>query len=58
LGRQESAHLHSTVFSPDGNFLLVADLGMDKIYTYTINSDEEIPLSLISVYEVIAGDGP
>jgi hypothetical protein len=31
---------------------------MDKIYTYTINSAEEIPLRLISVYEVIAGDGP
>src|SRR5690606_4558282 len=27
--RQEKAHVHSTVFSPDENFLFVADLGTD-----------------------------
>jgi len=58
LDRQGSAHVHSTVFSPDGQFLLVADLGTDKIYTYSIDPTEEKPLSLIAEYEVIAGGGP
>mgnify|MGYP000849586526 FL=1 len=32
--RQESSHLHSVRFSPDGKFLFAADLGTDKIYRY------------------------
>ncbi|WP_075352088.1 lactonase family protein [Algoriphagus marinus] len=56
--RQEKAHVHSTVFSPDGKYLIVADLGTDKIYTYSIVSSKETPLELVSEYEVIKGDGP
>jgi len=33
-GRQDGAHVHSTVFSPDGRLLLVQDLGTDGIYAY------------------------
>jgi 6-phosphogluconolactonase (cycloisomerase 2 family) len=33
-GRQDSAHVHSTVFSPDGRYLFVQDLGNDKLYAY------------------------
>jgi 6-phosphogluconolactonase len=32
--RQEKAHVHATVFSPDQRLLLVPDLGMDKIMIY------------------------
>lgn len=32
--RQEKAHVHSATFSPDEHFLLVADLGMDKLSVY------------------------
>ena len=32
--RQEKAHVHATVFSPDQRFLFVPDLGMDKIMIY------------------------
>jgi len=32
--RQEAPHPHSVTFTPDGNYLLVADLGMDKIMVY------------------------
>jgi 6-phosphogluconolactonase (cycloisomerase 2 family) len=46
------------VFSPDGKHLIVADLGTDKIYTYSIDSSKEKPLELVSEYEVIKGDGP
>src|SRR5207248_1220885 len=30
-GRQEGPHVHCTAFSPDGRFLLVADLGLDRV---------------------------
>jgi 6-phosphogluconolactonase len=36
--RQESAHVHATVFSPDGKYLFVPDLGMDKIMIYQFNT--------------------
>lgn len=56
--RQESPHVHSTVFNPEGNRLLVADLGTDKIYNYAINSENEEPLELKSELALTPGDGP
>ncbi|GAB6848895.1 lactonase family protein [Paraburkholderia kururiensis] len=38
-GRQDNAHVHSTVFSPDGKYLFVQDLGADKIYAYHYTPD-------------------
>ena len=35
--RQEKPHVHSTIFSPDYNHLLVQDLGTDKIMIYDFN---------------------
>jgi 6-phosphogluconolactonase len=36
--RQEKPHVHCTVFSPNGRYLFVSDLGTDKIMTYTFNT--------------------
>lgn len=36
--RQASAHAHSIVFSPDGRFVFVVDLGMDKILGYRLDT--------------------
>jgi 6-phosphogluconolactonase len=38
-GRQDNAHVHSTVFSPDGRFLYAQDLGADKLFTYRYTPD-------------------
>lgn len=38
-GRQDSAHVHSTVFSPDGTYLFVQDLGADRIFEYRYTPD-------------------
>lgn len=35
--RQEKAHVHATVFSPDNKYLFVPDLGMDKIMAYAFD---------------------
>lgn len=36
--RQKGPHVHSTVLSPDNNYLFTPDLGTDKIDIYRINS--------------------
>ncbi|MBW4083404.1 lactonase family protein [Paenibacillus sp. S150] len=36
---QDKPHPHSAIFSPDGKFLFVSDLGLDLIRTYRINRD-------------------
>lgn len=38
-GRQDSAHVHSTVFTPDGRYLFVQDLGADKLFAYRYTAD-------------------
>ena len=35
--RQNSAHVHATVLSPDNRFLFVPDLGIDKLMVYGFN---------------------
>ncbi|MBV8253586.1 MAG: lactonase family protein [Chitinophaga sp.] len=37
--RQEKAHAHAAVFSPDGNYLFINDLGIDKIMAYKFNQE-------------------
>ncbi|MFC3748812.1 lactonase family protein [Paenibacillus sp. GCM10012306] len=39
--RQDRPHPHSAIFSPDGRFLFVSDLGLDLIRTYVINRDKK-----------------
>jgi 6-phosphogluconolactonase len=58
--RQEKAHVHETVFSPDNKYLFTPDLGMDKIMIYKFNSSAKRPLkpSLPPYVEVKAGSGP
>jgi 6-phosphogluconolactonase len=59
--RQQGSHVHSTVLSPDNKYLMVADLGTDKVYIYRFNrSDRTNPLtpSEPSFISVKAGSGP
>lgn len=42
--RQEAPHVHSTVFSPNQDFLFTPDLGMDKVMIYKFNPDLPRPL--------------
>lgn len=35
--RQQRPHAHSAAFSPEGNFLLVNDLGLDRIHVYKVS---------------------
>jgi 6-phosphogluconolactonase len=59
-GRQDAAHVHTTVFSPDEKYLFVTDLGMDKITRYNFNSTSSQPLTTTSdsLINSFAGNGP
>lgn len=35
--RQEKAHAHSVTLSPDNRFVIVADLGVDKVFSYALD---------------------
>jgi 6-phosphogluconolactonase len=58
--RQEKAHVHSTFFSPDEQFIFSADLGTDQLTIYPFHPDQAKPLNdtLDSVVPVEAGSGP
>lgn len=57
--RQEKSHVHSVVFSPDGKFLAVADLGTDKLYMYSFDASAEKPVAGKAVESATApGAGP
>ncbi|MEO0728105.1 MAG: lactonase family protein [Bacteroidota bacterium] len=53
--RQESSHPHSITVSPEGNWVIVADLGTDYLHTY----QADLPTwELVSTTELPAGSGP
>ena len=37
-GRQGEPHAHSAIFTPDGAYVIAADLGTDELVFYTINT--------------------
>lgn len=37
--RQEGPHVHSTAVSPGGGYLMAADLGLDQVFVYKIDTD-------------------
>ncbi|MBO9674518.1 MAG: lactonase family protein [Sphingobacteriaceae bacterium] len=58
-GRQESAHVHMTIFTPDHKYLIVNDLGEDQTYIYNYNpTAKEKILTVKSVFKTHAGTGP
>lgn len=58
--RQEKPHVHATVFTPDQQYLLAPDLGLDKVFVYDFRSDESSPLSAAAApyITVRPGSGP
>jgi 6-phosphogluconolactonase len=56
--RQEKPHVHSTIFSPDQQHLLVCDLGLDKVLLYKFTPSAKEPLAIADSFPVKAGNGP
>jgi 6-phosphogluconolactonase len=55
--RQKGPHPHSALFSPDGQYLLVPDLGVDKVIIYT-RGPEAYEWSAHDAASLEPGDGP
>lgn len=59
LERQQSAHVHCTLFAPDNQNLFVSDLGTDRLQGYAYDAEarslNETPQS---VFEADPGSGP
>jgi 6-phosphogluconolactonase len=62
LERQMSAHVHSTVSSPDGNFVFSNDLGADKVFVYRFDPKANPDLPLVAAspasVQLPPGSGP
>ncbi len=57
--RQEKAHVHATVFSPDYKMLFVPDLGMDKLMMYKVDSKSGMLSPAEPAFiETVGGAGP
>lgn len=55
--RQEKPHIHCSMFTADGKYILSIDLGIDKMIISTLKDNELIQLDDIS-YSFPAGTGP
>ncbi|AIF44322.1 lactonase family protein [Virgibacillus sp. SK37] len=53
--RQEKPHVHFTGYTPEGNYIVVADLGTDQLVTYR---KSEEGLEHVSTLKVNPGSGP
>ncbi|MEE4224168.1 lactonase family protein [Pseudomonas viridiflava] len=58
--RQASSHVHLAVPTPDGNYVVTADLGADKLFVYRYNADQAKPLqpAKVPTVQLPAGSGP
>ena len=59
--RQEKAHVHSTVLTPDEDHLFVGDLGADKVFVYDYqpeNSEKPLKPASPACISVTPGTGP
>jgi len=57
--RQTSPHVHSVTLSPDGRFVIVCDLGLDRIFTYRLDAARALLQPAEPAYVATApGSGP
>lgn len=57
-GRQEGSHVHSIIPSPDGKFIYVSDLGIDKVMIYRVQSNGKLTPASSPFAQNVAGSGP
>jgi 6-phosphogluconolactonase (cycloisomerase 2 family) len=59
-GRQDRSHIHSTVFSPDFEYIFLPDLGADKLRSYKFENNNKEPLKTSEnpFIQTTLGSGP
>ncbi|KAG5980157.1 hypothetical protein E4U55_004345 [Claviceps digitariae] len=58
LERQDASHAHQTFLDPTGSFILVPDLGADKVHVYAVPKLNNLKLRALSSISVKPGSGP
>ena len=59
LKRQSGPHPHSFLFSPDGKYVLVPDLGLDKVMIYQVDGETNLlSEEPVSYFSTSTGAGP
>ncbi|RRV05549.1 lactonase family protein [Pseudomonas sp. v388] len=58
--RQASSHVHAALPTPDGKYLVAADLGADKLFVYRYEEDGAKPLqpAKVPTVQLPGGSGP
>ena len=57
--RQQTAHVHCAVVSPDNRFVLVCDLGLDRIFSYALDTKEpSLTPARVPFTATVPGSGP
>lgn len=57
--RQDSSHPHATVFSPDGQYLFVPDLGSNKVWSFAVDTtNQKLRPTVQQAIELPPGAGP
>jgi 6-phosphogluconolactonase (cycloisomerase 2 family) len=58
--RQEKPHIHAAVFSPEGDYAFLPDLGSDKIWTFSFDASKSKPMTLKEedLVTSVPGSGP
>jgi 6-phosphogluconolactonase len=57
-GRQDCPHPHSALASPDNGFVVIPDLGIDKVMCYRFEDGQLTPAAGVSSLALPAGSGP
>ncbi|MCW5547757.1 MAG: lactonase family protein [Opitutaceae bacterium] len=57
--RQEAPHVHSVTLSPDNRFVIVCDLGLDRVFTYALDpATAQLTPAAIPFVATAPGAGP
>lgn len=56
--RQEKSHIHQVQFSPDQQYVIATDLGLDKLYVFRYHKDGSPVLEKVSELDTKKGSGP
>jgi 6-phosphogluconolactonase len=56
--RQSGPHGHAVTVSPDNRFVLAADLGLDRVFTYRVDSTSGLGQKNPQVTSIAPGSGP
>lgn len=58
--RQQSPHVHTAIFSPKEKYVVIADLGTDRVKAYPFQPDNQMPLDTQQIIGIstMPGSGP